>query len=100
MKKKSSIKLLLIITCIAVLWYIALNGFQIGLYNVVPVINEIKQGLDLRGGLYVVYEAEIEPGDTEADNKISGAIRVMRSRLDKANQHEATIAPRVPTGLW
>ena len=51
MKKKSSIKLLLIIACIAVLWYIALNGFQIGLYNVVPVINEIKQGLDLRGGL-------------------------------------------------
>ncbi len=94
MKKKSSIKLLLIIACIAVLWYIALNGFQIGLYNVVPVINEIKQGLDLRGGLYVVYEAEIEPGDTEADNKISGAIRVMRSRLDKANQHEATIAPQ------
>jgi len=94
MKKKSGIKLLLIIACIAVLCYIALNGFEIGMYRVVPIVNEIKQGLDLRGGLYVVYEAEIEPGDPDRDNKISGAIRVMRNRLDKANQHEATIAPQ------
>jgi len=94
MKKKSGIKLLLIIVCLAVLWYIALNGLEIGIYRIVPIVNEIKQGLDLRGGLYVVYEAEIDLNDPESADKISGAIRVMRNRLDKANQHEATIAPQ------
>jgi preprotein translocase subunit SecD len=94
MNKKSGFKLLLIIAIIAVFCYIALNGLQIGIYRIVPIVEEVKQGLDLRGGLYVVYEADIKPGDPDKDSKISGAMRVMRNRLDKANQHEATIAPQ------
>lgn len=94
MRKKSGLKLFLIIVCIAIASYIALNGLEIGIYRIIPLGEGVQQGLDLKGGLYVVYEADIAPGDPERDNKIEGAIRVMRNRLDKANQHEATIAPQ------
>jgi Preprotein translocase subunit SecD len=40
----------------------------------------------------VVYEANIAPGGPDGDSKIEGAMRVMRNRLDRSNQHEATIA--------
>ncbi|MBM7582302.1 protein-export SecD/SecF family membrane protein [Caldicoprobacter guelmensis] len=94
MRKKSGLKLFLIILCIAIASYIALNGLEIGIYRIVPLGEGVQQGLDLKGGLYVVYEADIAPGDPDRDNKIEGAIRVMRNRLDRANQHEATIAPQ------
>ncbi|MFO7153988.1 MAG: protein translocase subunit SecD [Caldicoprobacter oshimai] len=94
MRKKSGLKLFLIIACIAILCYIALNGLEIGIYRIVPLAERVQQGLDLKGGLYVVYEADIAPGDPDRDSKIAGAIRVMRNRLDKSNQHEATIAPQ------
>ena len=91
---KSGLKLFLIIACLIVLCYIALNGLEIGIYRIAPLGEKVQQGLDLKGGLYVVYEANIAPGDADANSKIEGAIRVMRNRLDKSNQHEATIAPQ------
>jgi len=92
LRTKSAVKLSLVLVAIIFLGYVALFGLQIGLYEIVPLGNEVRQGLDLRGGLYVVYEAQTEPGDPEADRQIDGAMRVMRNRLDGANQHEATIA--------
>lgn len=92
MKTKSAIKLTVILAVVAVLCYIAIFGLQIGLYEIVPLGSEVRQGLDLRGGLYVVYEADVADVADEADRQIDGAIRVMRNRLDAANQHEATIA--------
>jgi len=92
LRTKNAAKLTIILAVIALLCYVALFGLQIGLYEILPLGSEVRQGLDLRGGLYVVYEAQTEPGDQEADRKIDGAMRVMRNRLDGANQQEATIA--------
>ena len=96
MKKKRVLHLILIfsfILGISLVSYIALNGISLwGPYEIPPIGQQVRQGLDLKGGLYVVYEAEIEPNDPDKDDKISGAIRVIRNRLDKEGQHEATIA--------
>lgn len=96
MKKKRVLHLILIfsfILGISLVSYIALNGISLwGPYEIPPIGQQVRQGLDLKGGLYVVYEAEIEPNDPDKDGKISGAIRVIRNRLDKEGQHEATIA--------
>lgn len=93
MNVKSSIKLFLIIFIIAFVSYVALNGLSLwGPYEILPLGQQVRQGLDLKGGLYVVYEAKVEPKDPAKDEKISGAIRVIRNRLDKEGQHEATIA--------
>lgn len=93
MNVKNGIKLSLIILVIAFLSFIAINGISLwGPYEIEPLSQQIRQGLDLKGGLYVVYEAKVDSKDKDLDNKIDGAIRVIRNRLDKEGQHEATIA--------
>lgn len=94
MRTKNGMMLVLIFLLIVFASYIVINGLPIGTtrYEIPPIVQGIRQGLDLRGGLYVVYEAQVEPGDPERDTKVLGAMRVMRNRLDADNQQEATIA--------
>lgn len=93
MNIKSSWKLFLIIFIIAFVSYVALNGISLwGPYEIPPLGQQVRQGLDLKGGLYVVYEAKVEPNDSDKDSKITGAMRVIRNRLDKEGQNEATVA--------
>ncbi len=91
MKRKNAISLIIIILVIAAVGYVVFNGLNIGLYTIEPTTKNINQGLDLRGGLYVTYEAKVEANDPDKDSKIEGAMRVMRNRLDKENQNEAVI---------
>ncbi|HZJ82857.1 MAG TPA: protein translocase subunit SecD, partial [Clostridia bacterium] len=93
MNMKSSIKLFLIIFVIFFVSYVAVGGLSLwGPYEIPPIGQQVRQGLDLKGGLYVVYEAKVEANDPEKDSKISGAMKVIRNRLDKEGQNEATIA--------
>ncbi len=93
MKAKSGWKLLIVIFVIAFLSYVALNGIPLwGPYEIPPLGQQVRQGLDLQGGLYVVYEAKVEPNDPDKDSKITGAMRVIRSRLDKEGQNEAPVS--------
>ena len=91
MKRKNAISLIIIILVIAAVGYVVFNGLNIGLYTIEPTTKNINQGLDLRGGLYVTYEAKVEANDPDKDSKIEGAMRVIRNRLDKENQNEAVI---------
>lgn len=91
MKRKNAISLIIIILLVASVGYVVLNGLNLGLYTIEPIIKKIDLGLDLRGGLYVTYEAKIDENDPDKDNKIEGAMRVIRNRLDQENQHEAVI---------
>lgn len=94
MRSKSGLLLALIFILIVFASFLVLNGMPIGAtrYEIPPIVQGIRQGLDLRGGLYVIYEAQIDPGDPDRDEKVLGAMRVMRNRLDAQNQQEATIA--------
>lgn len=91
MRRKNSIALIIIVLIIAAVGYVVFNGLNIGMYVIEPATKSINQGLDLRGGLFVTYEAKVEDNDPDKDNKINGAMRVMRNRLDKENQNEAVI---------
>ncbi|NMA95465.1 MAG: protein translocase subunit SecD, partial [Clostridiales bacterium] len=91
MRKKNLISLFIIVLVVFAVGYVVLNGLNIGIYVIEPAPKTINQGLDLRGGLYVTYEAQVEDRDPDKDNKINGAMRVMRNRLDKENQNEAII---------
>jgi preprotein translocase subunit SecD len=58
-------------------------------YNIMPVSKAIKLGLDLRGGVYAVYQ-----GDANAENFASGmtnAVEVMRRRLSGQGYNEASV---------
>lgn len=93
MNIKSGVKLLLIILVITFVSYVALKGLPLWSPYEIPALGQqVRQGLDLKGGLYVVYEAKVEPNDPDKDSKILGAMRVIRNRLDKEGQHEANVA--------
>ncbi|KKQ90301.1 MAG: hypothetical protein UT11_C0009G0004 [Berkelbacteria bacterium GW2011_GWA2_38_9] len=56
---------------------------------------ELKQGLDLKGGSHLVYEADLSKlaKDTDKDQAISGAISVLTDRINGLGVAEATIQP-------
>ncbi len=92
MKKRTSIIALSIIVLLSALFaYLAFAGLQIGAYDFLPISKSIQQGLDLRGGMYITYQAK-NPDIEYFDEKMSTAVDVLRNRLDAQGYTEATIA--------
>ena len=93
-KSKSIISLIIIFILIAVFGYWGIFGAEIGKYDLKSLGSTIKQGLDLRGGVYALYQAD-QPdgmGNDEFAAKMSTAIDILRTRLDSQGYTEATIA--------
>lgn len=82
MKFKNAIIFLVIIAVVAMAGFTALNGLQIGETTIRPIKEAINQGLDLKGGVYVVYEAETDATGDELNQIISQTIEVFRRRVD------------------
>ncbi|TCQ07949.1 protein translocase subunit SecD [Serpentinicella alkaliphila] len=91
MKMKSAIIFLIIIAIVGLSTYTALNGLQLGEYEIRPVKEAINQGLDLQGGVYVVYEAETDATGSELDQMIQQTIEVFRRRVDSMGLLEPVI---------
>lgn len=90
MKGKSLVTLIVTVLLIAVVGFLAINGLSIGKYNLEPVGNAIKQGLDLRGGVYAVYIAK-DTSASDFDTLLDGTIGVLRNRLTAQGFTEATV---------
>ena len=90
MKVRNMILLLLIVLLIAGFTFVVFAGVPIGIYDFKPV-DSIQQGLDLTGGITIVYEAA-DPGVEDLETKIQGAINIFRSRLDSKGFTEAVIS--------
>ena len=89
MKKKSVVTLCVTLLLIVLVGLLAINGMQIGKYIVKPVGRAISLGLDLRGGIYAVYQ-----GDTSAedfDTQMDATVTIMINRLTAEGYTEATV---------
>lgn len=86
MKGKSILSLLGIFAVLAFLIISLVIGY--GEDNVLRV-DRIRQGLDLQGGVSILYEADI---DNPTSEQMSAANNLLRSRLDFRGYHEATTA--------
>lgn len=91
MNSKNIVKFLAIVILIGILGYVAAYGLQLGKYEIIPVKNLIKLGLDLRGGAEVVLEAQDNPDDPITDEKIERAIATIRERIDSLGVTEPVI---------
>lgn len=90
-KRKSIIFLSIVLVLIVLISFLGINGLAIGRYDILPLTNSVQLGLDLRGGVYALYEAQ----NTDIDNfndKMSAAMDILRKRLDGQGYTEATIA--------
>lgn len=89
MKKRGVFTLVFLIAFVLMFGYMSIFGVSVGVYDI-SVVDNIKQGLDLTGGITTVYEAK----DTDVENfedKMDGAVEVFRNRLDKEGYTEATV---------
>ncbi len=86
MKLKSFIILVLIVALAGGLCCLAYFG--IGEQQFLSAYN-IKQGLDLKGGVSIVYEADVSNPTKE---QMESAIKLIRGRLDRKNYTEAEVA--------
>lgn len=82
MKNKNLVFFVLSIILIAIVGFTAINGVNIGNLKLPAVGPQIKQGLDLKGGVFVVYEAETDAQDDELERIIDQTIEVFRKRVD------------------
>lgn len=92
-KKRSIFYLALIVVVTVLIGVVQITGMPLWTpWEIVPVVGEIKLGLDLQGGMRVVYQADFTDLEVEdKDASIDSAMEVLRTRLDSAGYTEATI---------
>ncbi|MBQ9942139.1 MAG: protein translocase subunit SecD, partial [Christensenellaceae bacterium] len=89
MKVRSLLIFLLVVVMIFACTYVVVFGLSFGVKEFTP-LRAVKQGLDLTGGVTIVYEAA-DPTIEDLDTKIEGAMDIFRSRLDDKGFTEATV---------
>ena len=88
MKVKSSIYLFLVLVLTAALIFGAYNGFSIKNTNIFPGAANMRMGLDIAGGVRLVYKPV---GDNITSDGLDVAQSVFRKRLDLKGLNEATV---------
>ena len=91
-RARALISLVAIIVVVAVCAFLGLNGFGKGtmINYLKPWGDAISLGLDLRGGVYTVYQAE-NNGDPDFDTKMESTVSILTSRLTRQGFTEATV---------
>lgn len=59
-----------------------------------PILNNLQLGLDLKGGLHVVLQAQEKEGESITPDTIQKSIGVLRNRVDSLGVKEPSIYPQ------
>lgn len=89
MKAKSVIGLLLVLVITAGLVFGVYNGFTAFGKEIIPGAEKMRMGLDIAGGVRIVYKPE---GEEVTPEGLSVAQTILRTRLDQKGLNEATVA--------
>lgn len=89
MKVKSSIYLLLVLALTVALLFGVYYGFSIKGTTIIPGMSQMRMGLDIAGGVRIVYKPE---GDNITTESLEVAQTILRKRLDAKGLNEATVA--------
>ncbi|MGL5440116.1 MAG: protein translocase subunit SecD [Filifactoraceae bacterium] len=90
-KNSNKLTLFLIVVILAVFSFTATMGMNLGGLNIDPLGKSIKQGLDLKGGVFVVYEAQTDKTGADLAAIIDETIEVFRRRVDGMGLTEPVI---------
>ena len=92
LRARALVSLVAIIVVVAVCAYLGLCGFGKGtmINYLKPWGDAISLGLDLRGGVYTVYQAE-NNGDPDFDTNMESTVSILTSRLTRQGFTEATV---------
>ena len=92
LRARALVSLVAIIVVVAICAYLGLCGFGKGtmINYLKPWGDAISLGLDLRGGVYTVYQAE-NNGDPDFDTKMESTVSILTSRKTRQGFTEATV---------
>lgn len=100
MKKKSSIIKLSIIGVVAIIGLVmSFCTFHFGLTTFKSFGSAIKLGLDLKGGIYAVYEMDSTEDTTNLSNRMAGTRTRLENLLTSKGYTEATVVKEGSTRL-
>lgn len=88
MKGKSALLVVLVLIVSIAIGYGAYFGFYLKGQEIIPGINKIRMGLDIAGGVRIVYI----PEGQVTDEGLNIAQTILRKRLDIKGLNEATVA--------
>lgn len=91
MKRKHGLKLAIIIFFIAFLVYVAFNGLLINWTSYLDGADEVRLGIDLKGGMYAYMQPE--EGVTATREELDTAKGIIETRLDGSGIYDRTIMP-------
>lgn len=90
-RKNNKLVFFLIIITIAVTAFVTFNGLNIGNYTVESISDSVKLGLDIEGGVVVVYEAQTDETGSDLLRTMNQAKSVMSNRIDEFGLTEPNI---------
>lgn len=91
MKVKNAIFLLLIIGIITAGIVAGINGLEVGNVKVEPFSQSMKLGLDLKGGVFVVLEAQTDVSGADLDELMNQTKQVIERRVNAMGLTEPNI---------
>ena len=97
---RAIVSLVAILVVVAICGYVALFGIGKGtmIHYLKPLGEAVSLGLDLRGGVYTVYQAE-DDGSIGFDEKMSSTVSILTSRLTRQGFTEATVTRHSCTSI-
>lgn len=85
MKKSNVIKFLICLIVIVAVAYFAIWGLKIGDKKIINDISDLKTGLDISGGVSLVYQASLEDGSQITSEELKKSEAVIKKRLEAKN---------------
>lgn len=81
-------------TSMAIVAAIVVAVVALAYFTYRPILNHLNLGLDLRGGLHVVLQAQEKEGEQITSDTIQKSIGVLRNRVDSLGVKEPVIYPQ------
>ena len=91
MKKDNIIKILISVVIMLLLGYLAIFGLTIGDKTIIKGAKSIKTGLDISGGVTIVYQAEPQEGAEITQGDLEKSKAVIQKRLEAKNIYDYII---------
>ncbi len=92
MKGKNTLLFFLIVALIAGVAFVAVNGISVGTLTIRPVSDMMKLGLDIKGGVVVVYEANTEETGAELVTLMEQSRQIISKRVNELGLTEPNIS--------
>ncbi|MCX8075345.1 MAG: protein translocase subunit SecD [Clostridia bacterium] len=97
MKKNNIIKLAIAIILIGLFAYLSVFGLNISGKQIVKSAKNINTGLDISGGVSIVYKAKVDSGVKVSEEDLKKAEAVIRKRLEAKNIFDYIIRTEAST---